>query len=209
MTDFVYDIPDPAARGARFHEGTIQTYTGKAYDFADPDPDSICLEDIAHALSNACRFAGHTKRFYSVAEHCVRVSRIMEERSSGSPFWALYGLLHDAHEAYVWDCPRPFKPLLGDAFEQFAAKADAAIALRFGLNPEGFHAAPIKQADDCALVAEARILMHHGPEEWEQWETHYKFVPAPPVPWIEESVGWAPRDAEEEFLSRAAEVGLS
>lgn len=195
----------------KFHAGTIQTYSGAAYDFAAPDPAAINLDDIAHALSNACRFAGHTKRFYSVAEHCVRVSRILGVWAGEGSSLPLYGLLHDAHEAYVWDCPRPFKPLLGDVFEQFAAKADAAIAaklLPYWCGPEVFHMVPIKRADDCALVAEARILMHHGPEEWEAWESRYKFVPALPEPWIEEAVGWAPELAEEEFHARAREVGL-
>lgn len=191
-----------------FHEGTIQTFTGEAYDFAEPTPASIKLDDIAHALSNACRFAGHTRRFYSVAEHCVRVSRIVEAWEDG-PGGAMptIALMHDAHEAYVWDCPRPFKPLLGDIYEAFATKADEAIGRRFGINPAYFHLPTIKAADDCALVAEARILMFHGPEEWEAWDRYSK-VPALPDPWIEDAVGWAPDRAEEEFHARAEEVGL-
>lgn len=196
---------------SRFPEGTIQTYSGLAYDFANPDPATVNLRDIAHALSNACRFAGHTKRFYSVAEHCVRVSRILEQQHY-SGLIQVAGLLHDAHEAYVWDCPRPFKPLLGAAYEVYAKLADIAIAEAF-LNDHGsatFHMQPIKVADNIALVAEARQLMHHGPEEWEYWQDRYKFVPEPPEGTFRPgTVGWSPIDAEQEFFARARELELS
>lgn len=192
-----------------FHEGTIQTFTGQAYDFAAPSPESINLDDIAHALSNACRFAGHTRRFYSVAEHCVRVSRIVEAWADTESVPLIKpALMHDGHEAYVWDCPRPFKPLLGSIYEAFATKADEAIGAHFGINPTYFHLPTIKAADDCALVAEARILMFHGPEQWEAWTDRYSKVPPLPDPWIEDAVGWAPERAEEEFHARAEEVGL-
>jgi uncharacterized protein len=196
--------------GARFHAGTIQTFTGEAFDFANPDPATINLDDIAHALSNACRFAGHTKRFYSVAEHCVRVSEILERWYPDSAEAPKYGLMHDAHEAYVWDCPRPFKPLLGNVYEEFAYKADVAIGRRFDLIPPVFHDDEIKAADDCALIAEARILMHYPPEEWEAWEDCYSKVPAPPQGTfvIPDAVGWRPDLAEEAFHRRAEEVGL-
>lgn len=196
-----------AAPKVLFHEGTIQTFTGEAYDFANPTSDSIKFDDIAHALSNACRFAGHTRRFYSVAEHCVRVSRIVEAWGLIEPLTAI-ALMHDAHEAYVWDCPRPFKPLLGDIYKAFAKKADDAIGRRFGINPAYFHLPTIKAADDCAVVAEMRILMLHGPEEWKMWADRYSKVPPPPVAWIEAAVGWDPDLAEEEFHARAKEVGL-
>lgn len=199
--------------GARFHAGTIQTFTGEPFDFANPDPATINLDDIAHALSNACRFAGHTRRFYSVAEHCVRVSEILEFRGFScldDQRLARHGLMHDAHEAYVWDCPRPFKPLLGDIYEEFAEKADAAICARFGLDAATFHSPAIKGADDTALIAEARILMHFPPEEWEAWEDRYSKVPPPPQGAfaIPDAVGWSPKLAEEAFHRRAEEVGL-
>jgi uncharacterized protein len=191
-----------------FHKGVIQTYSGLPYDFANPDPDCISLRDIAHALANACRFAGHTKRFYSVAEHSVRVSLILEAWGLAAPV-PRDGLMHDGHEAYVWDCPRPFKPLLGNVYEEFADKADAAIGAHFGFVPADLKADIIKQADDCALVAEANILMCYNGEAWEDWPKKYSKVPPPPKgTFVEQAVGWSPQLAEEEFLARAKEVGI-
>lgn len=79
----------------------IQTFTGKiVYPFS-PDYEQINIVDIAHALSMKCRFNGHCREFYSVAQHCVEVSKL-----SWNP---LLGLLHDAPEAYIGDISAPIK----------------------------------------------------------------------------------------------------
>jgi hypothetical protein len=199
----------------RFESGVIQTYTGLAYDYANPDPASISLDDIAHALANACRFAGHTKTFCSVAEHCVRVSEIIErwEEASGiTSHIPAFGLLHDAHEAYVWDCPAPFKPLLGTTYMQYADKADEAIIeclLPPNVSRNVFKLGIIKTADDCATVAEARLMMPFPPECWSAWEDRYSKVPKPPEGiFPAAAVGWDPTLAEEAFQARAHELGI-
>ena len=81
----------------------IQTMSGVIFYPLDPRPEEIRIEDIAHALSHQCRFAGHCREFYSVAEHSVRVSRELPQE------FMLWGLLHDASEAYLVDLPRPIK----------------------------------------------------------------------------------------------------
>lgn len=83
--------------------GVIRTFSGKIFNVFDPDPDLICIEDIAHALSNLCRFGGHTYDFYSVAEHSYRVSAEVPDALK------LQALLHDASEAYLVDMPSPIK----------------------------------------------------------------------------------------------------
>ncbi len=83
----------------------MEVYSGiKFYPF-DPHEDEINIIDIAHALSNICRFSGHTKSFYSVAQHCIHVSELCKDNK-------LEGLLHDSSEAYLSDVPRPVKLLL-------------------------------------------------------------------------------------------------
>ena len=84
----------------------ITTFMGLEVYPLDPQPSMICLEDIAHALAHQCRFAGHTAKFYSVAEHCVHVSQRVD------PVFAQAALMHDAAEAYLMDIPRPLKGFL-------------------------------------------------------------------------------------------------
>jgi hypothetical protein len=78
--------------------GSITTFSDVRFWPLLPNPDDIRIEDIAHALSNQCRFAGHAREFYSVAEHCVRVSQLCR------PEEALWGLLHDASEDLSQRC---------------------------------------------------------------------------------------------------------
>jgi hypothetical protein len=84
----------------------ISTYTGQFHPFA-PQADEVRIVDIAHSLSMLCRFNGHCRRFYSVAEHSYWVAdRLLHEFGSDV---ALVGLLHDAAEAYLGDIVRPLK----------------------------------------------------------------------------------------------------
>lgn len=88
--------------------------------------DDIDIEDIAHSLSNLCRFNGRVTEFYSVAEHCVHVSSFCKNK--------LWGLLHDASEAYLGDMIRPIK-MSHDflIYRIYEAKAMETIAKKFRL----------------------------------------------------------------------------
>lgn len=135
---------------------TIYTFTGRTIRPLDPNPDDIVIEDIAHALSQQCRFTGHTRKFSSVAEHSVRVSW-MVPRSL-----ALEALLHDASEAYLADIARPVKkaPGFAETYLKYEAQLERAVATRFGL-PERERMHPeIKKADQYALEAEVAFFCH-------------------------------------------------
>lgn len=86
---------------------SIATYSGKVFDLAAINPDSIDIKDIARALSMNCRWAGHVKSFYSIAEHSIRVCEAVK-----NPRYKLQALLHDASEAYLLDIPKPFKIMM-------------------------------------------------------------------------------------------------
>ena len=117
-------VPEPPKNT----EAWIMTQTGRMFFFENPHPRSIVIEDIAHALSQICRFTGHTKCHYSVAEHCVRVSWLAETKY-GKPY-AKEGLLHDASEAYMNDLNGPLKRLIEGDYRRLEGVAEEAIATK-------------------------------------------------------------------------------
>jgi 5'-deoxynucleotidase YfbR-like HD superfamily hydrolase len=128
----------------------IQTYSGKKFDLLNPTPESISIFDIAHALSNICRYTGHTKEFYSVAQHSVLASVNVPPKD------ALAGLLHDATEAYLTDISKPLKMLLPE-YCKLEDKIYKIIAAKFGLPAE--LPASVKEADLRLLATEKRDLL--------------------------------------------------
>lgn len=135
----------------------MQTFSGRQFWPLDPRPEEIDLDDIATALSRACRYAGHCERFYSVAEHSVHVANVLP------PHLALKGLLHDATEAYLVDIPRPIKPFLA-GYMEIEQRLWEAVARRFGLTPD--MPPEIKAADNAVLLAEAEQIMKPHPAPW-------------------------------------------
>jgi 5'-deoxynucleotidase YfbR-like HD superfamily hydrolase len=121
-----------------------------------PSPGDFCIEDIAHALGNSCRFTGHVRSFYSVAEHSVRVSRLIYEHG---PVAAMNGLLHDASEAYLSDIARPIKKFsdLGHAYEEVESRLQRAICAAFDTPWPLLDV--VRWADNEVLRAEIRDLM--------------------------------------------------
>lgn len=123
-------IPPTAPRVDR-KAAHITTYTGRFYPFS-PQAEDVNIEDIAHSLSMQCRYAGHGRQFYSVAEHSVHIARWL---MGCGPRAAITGLLHDATEAYVVDVPRPVKAHLA-GYKDIEQKVWLAIAAKFDLDRE-------------------------------------------------------------------------
>lgn len=109
----------------------IRTYLWQAFNPLAPDPECILIEDIARSLSNLCRYNGHVREFYSVAEHSYWVSLDVP------PADALWGLLHDASEAYLGDLMSPLKyhTPLGTQYREIEALVMQAVCVRFNLPP--------------------------------------------------------------------------
>lgn len=163
----------------------MQTFSGTKFKPLSPVVDDIHIGDIAHSLSLQCRYAGHCLQFYSVAEHSVLIARHLA--GSYSPAVALWGLLHDAPEAYLVDVPRPIKPFL-PGYAQMEGRLMSAIAKRYALT-YGMPSA-VKEAD-------SRILN----------DERIQNMSEPPAPWAgpQEPLGvilqfWSPTEAEHEFL---------
>jgi hypothetical protein len=142
----------------------IQTRSGRKFFPLAPRAEDIELGDIAHALSNICRYTGHVSRFYSVGEHSVRVSKRVLE-ITGDPDQAMWGLLHDASEAYLADIASPVKHQDAMAgYRSAEKKLEAVICERFSLPLE--MPAAVKQADLELLCTEAHTLMTPLHPEW-------------------------------------------
>ncbi len=86
----------------------METASGGRIHIFDPQPGEIQLDDIVHALGLTCRYGGHCRVHYSVAQHSVHVADIIKKRG-GDETLQLQALLHDAAEAYIGDLPRPVK----------------------------------------------------------------------------------------------------
>jgi uncharacterized protein len=143
----------------------IETFTGRTFQPLSPVFADIQIEDIAHALANQGRFTGHTRFRYSVAEHSVRVSELLARRRCSRPV-QLWGLMHDASEAYLVDLPTPLKsdPTIGDGYRRVEVALMEAVCQRFGLPSE--EPAAVRLADADILATEVRDLMHGYRDYW-------------------------------------------
>lgn len=144
----------------------IQTVSGRRVNPFAPSVDDIDLGDVAIALSNQCRFGGHTRRYYSVAQHaCIVSDQVLEK--TGDPYAALWALLHDAGEAYLIDLPHPIKHRseLGRLYREAEAGLEDVIRQRFGLI--GPPPPSVKEIDRAVLATERAALTMvawHWPE---------------------------------------------
>jgi hypothetical protein len=137
----------------------IQTYTGRVFDPHDIKPELFNIEDIAHALSQQCRFAGHSKIYYSVGEHSVRVAQMLPVELR------MWGLMHDASEAYLLDIPRPLKRLDSmDEYRKMEKRVMECICDRFGLPRK--MPGEVHEADQVMLATEQRDIMNPCERAW-------------------------------------------
>jgi hypothetical protein len=138
----------------------IQTVSGRRINPFAAEIDQIDPDDIARALSNQCRFGGHCRVFYSVAQHACVVSDLIGE--GGSDEDALWGLLHDASEAYLVDLPHPLKhrSALGAVYRPAEQLLQSVICRRFGLPPDP--PPGLKSIDRRVLATERRAFSAHA-----------------------------------------------
>jgi len=164
----------------------INTYSGKQFHFFEPSLEQICIEDIAHALSNVCRFTGHCREFYSVAQHSYYVSfKVPEE-------YALWGLLHDAGEAYISDIARPIKYAIADTIKPIENNIMYLVAKKFGLIPE-IEPPEVRNADNRMLATERRDIIKKT-SEWKMLRGY--------EPYDFEIKPWPPSEAKKMFIAR-------
>lgn len=166
----------------------IETYTGKKFYFLSPHPAMIEIEDIAHALSQTCRFSGHTREFYSVAQHCINVSDLLMHKYH-DPELALEGLFHDSAEAYLTDIATPVKKHLPE-YEVMEDRILRAIHRKYNIHESTTDR--VKDADTCMLLSEAKAFL---PSEGKDWAQKYMTT----FPLKENLRGWSPEVARFEY----------
>jgi hypothetical protein len=167
---------------------SILTFTGELFDYTT-GKNVVQIDDIAHALANICRYGGHCREFYSVAQHCVLASYIVPKQD------ALWALMHDAAEAYVGDIPRPLKELLPD-FRVIEKRVEREIWELFGL--QGEMPPSVKHADLVMLATERRDIMAPHPAAWELIDGV--------APLKETIEPWPPYKAKHAFVVRFGDI---
>ncbi len=171
----------------------FRTYSGKHVHPLSPRPEEIDIEDVAHSLSQMCRFLGHTEGFYSVAQHSVHVSEQVPRED------ALWGLLHDASEAYLCDLPSPIKRDPEMSIYRIAEdRLMLAVCKKFGLPPKMPHSVAV--ADKVLLATEFRDVTTMDDPDWIINECGQKPL------WDYHVVPWPPIVAECRFMERFQEL---
>lgn len=163
----------------------MQVYSGEPFYPLYAEPADVDINDVAHALGMVCRYAGHCRIFYSVAEHSVLMSHTVDPEN------ALWALLHDATEAYIGDMVRPLKHELRSYMAAEARLAEV-IAIKFGL--EGSMPAQVVEHDTRIVVDEKAQIMAPSRLPWSALEGY-----APLGVTVQ---GWDPYTASEMFLAR-------
>ncbi len=180
----------------------IQTYGGTLFWPLDPRPCEVNVVDIAHSLSQQCRWTGHTRLPYSVAQHACMVAELVRPIA---PHLAYAALHHDSAEAYLSDICSPTKQNLFFRYENLAGMVveesftdaegrveDAIFAALEIKAPDKAGEATIKTADRAALRYECQHLMHKFPDD--EWIYQIGLIDR------EWKTPWSPETARYEFL---------
>lgn len=161
-----------------------QTFNGRRINPVHATITDIYIEDIAHALSQICRFGGHCKEFYSVGQHSVLCAM------HASPETAFPALMHDSTEAYIGDMVTPLKNQM-PKFHQVEDRLWKIIAKKYHIPVK--LPTEVKVLDRQALGTEHRDLLdNHEHHVW-------KMLKGVKI-WSERIKPWSPKATEARFL---------
>lgn len=176
------------------HDG-IRLLSGHMFNYWDPDAGIVEIGDIANALSNVCRFAGHIPQFYSVAQHAVNTSLIVV------PEHAFSALMHDTAEAFTNDLPTPLKAAV-PMFKDLEVLIETSMSRRFGF---GYPLSAEVRLADAQMLGLEKTHIKRDHSEWSslvgvEYEHLKPLVNLDPM---------APQEAKAAFLGRYAELKAS
>lgn len=176
----------------------IETHTGQRIDLIAPKASTIRLPDIAHALSSICRFTGHTRAFFSVAEHSLLAEAVARTYRATIRL-RLLCLMHDDAEAYVGDVARPLRTLL-PRHKSIERRVHIAISSAFSIPPSTPREdAFVKTIDNLLVVSEGFVLLPTGCRDWGIDATPHQSI-------IDAIRNLPPLDAEAAFTARFYEL---
>ena len=143
----------------------ILVHSGVLFDVFNPIAENLRIIDMAHGLSNLCRYGGHSPKFYSVAQHSVMCSHY-----TGTPQEQLEFLMHDTSEAYLIDLPRPIKRKLIEYIkieDNLLEVIFNHFKLTFPLTDK------VHQVDDAMLHYEYNAFYTNIDDSFEFWTPEY------------------------------------
>lgn len=164
---------------------TVLTHSGNVFHYITPMHSLLEVEDVAHALANQCRFGGHTKAFYSYAQHAVMVSRLVPAED------ALHALFADAAKALIGNVQTACKPLLPD-YQRLEERILRAVYAHLHLEwptPPSVHVAALVMR-----ATERRDLLPPNGKPWPE------LIGVQPLP--DRIVPELPQQAKDLFLHR-------
>lgn len=162
----------------------LLTNSKVVFNVLDPKAEDLRLEDIAHALSNLCRYGGHCPQFYSVAQHVVLCSYF-----DGTPLQQLKYLHHDDSEAFLVDMPRPIKKNLSqyiDIEDRLQAVIFPWLGLEYPFTEDVHH------VDDTMLRIEYKAFFWDETDYLEENKPEFEF--------------WSPQESKVRYLNRHHEL---
>ncbi len=141
----------------------IGTYSDAKIYFNEEKQDlsQYRIEDISRSLSMQCRFNGHIRKFYSVAEHCILLSEHYMLSHPKDYIGGYAMLMHDASEAYLCDVPRPLKKFLTN-YDLYEKRIQGAIQQKFNFDEMN----EVGNWLDCNVVRDEGTDLFKYPPSW-------------------------------------------
>ena len=182
----------------------ILVRSGEYLDPLNPNENRLHLTDIAHGMSNVCRFSGQPVRFYSVAQHTLLVAALLSVVDPNAFLTReaqLLALFHDASEAYLGDVATPIKQHPAwTTYREYERRLQEVIERKYVLPHARVDLEPfresVKQADILAFVFEAKHLMGR--------DYSWMLMPGIALPERKDFKPWSPPRAKRQWLEHHA-----
>jgi hypothetical protein len=150
----------------------------------------IKAEEIANALAKICRFGGQSRDFYSVAEHSVHLSKIVQSLGMGLEL-EYQAMVHDAAEMMLGDILSPAKrlltPAVNDLEEAILKRACADLGVSYPIDTD------VKYLDKVLADVEKEWLMGGMQTAIGAGAIGGYILPAKPLEWQQASRMWIRR----------------